>query len=116
MWAQILNMIIGIWLMAAPQVLDHGGVVADIDHIFGPVIASFAIIALSGSTRSVAYYNIPLGAWLVIAPLLLAYETDSARINDIVSGLLVVVFSFFRRNITQSYGGGWFSRASSTKL
>lgn len=107
MWAQILNTMLGIWLMAVPAVLNYNGISADSDHILGPIVASFAIIALSGSTRSVAYYNVPLGAWLMIAPLLLGYESETAQINDVFVGLLIVVLSFFRRRANQSYGGGW---------
>jgi hypothetical protein len=109
MWAQVLNTILGIWLMAAPQVLNYGGPAADNDHILGPIVASFAIIALSGNTRAVANFNIPLGAWLIVSPWVLGYENDSARMNDVVSGTLITLLSFFKRSVKQSYGGGWSS-------
>jgi hypothetical protein len=107
MWAQVFNTMLGIWLMAAPQVLGYNGIAADNDHILGPVVASFAIIALSGCTRSVARFNTPLGAWLLLAPWLLGYENQIAVVNDIATGLLIVIFSFFERKANHLYGGGW---------
>jgi|SRR4051812_47139353 hypothetical protein len=107
MWAQILNTIMGIWLMAAPHVLTYSGVAADNDHIVGPIVASFAVIALSGCTRSTANFNAPLGVWLLLAPWILGYETPNAILSDSVSGLVITFLSTIKRSITQSYGGGW---------
>jgi hypothetical protein len=107
MWAQILNIVLGIWLMASPGILGYNGVAADINHIVGPVVASFAIIALSGCTKSVSKCNIPLGLFLVIAPWILQYESGNAIANDIFAGLLITGFSFIKRKTNKQYGGGW---------
>jgi hypothetical protein len=96
MWAQILNMALGLWLMATPDIFRYNGVAADSDHIIEPVVASFSIIALSGCTRTVAMYNIPLGTWLVLAPWLLRYENEVATLNDMAVGFFVTVFAFFQ--------------------
>jgi hypothetical protein len=107
MWAQIFNVLLGIWLMVAPDVLHYNGIAADNDHIIGPVVVSFAIIALSGCTRTVSKFNIPLGVWLVVAPWILNYENQVPLINDMASGVLITVFSFFKRKTDHLYGGGW---------
>jgi hypothetical protein len=107
MWAQILNMILGLWLMAAPDIIGYSGRAADNDNIIGPVIASFSIIALSGCTRSISMYNLPLGIWLFLAPWFLGYEDRSATFNDMAVGFLITGFSFFKRKTNKQYGGGW---------
>jgi hypothetical protein len=107
MWAQIFNIILGIWLMAAPQLLDYHGTAADNDHIIGPVVTSFAIIALSGCTTAVGKYNVLLGAWLVFAPWILDYDNTISIANDMVAGVLIVVFALFKRTTNNQYGGGW---------
>ena len=98
---------LGIWLMAAPQLLSYHGTAADNDHIIGPVVTSFAIIALSGCTRSVGKYNIPLGVWLSFAPWVLDYDKDISIVNDIVTGVLIIIFALFKRTTNDQYGGGW---------
>jgi hypothetical protein len=107
MWAQIINTMLGLWLMAAPGILKINGMAADNDHIIGPIVASFSIIALSGCTRAVAKFNIPLGIWLLIAPWFLGYENEIAIFNDMGVGFFVTIFSFFKRRTNQRYGGGW---------
>ena len=107
MWAQIFNTVLGLWLMASPGILKNNGVAADNDHIIGPVVASFAIISLSGCTRAVAKCNLPLGIWLLLAPWILGYENEISTMNDMGVGLLITVFSFFKRTTNQEYGGGW---------
>jgi len=93
--------------MAAPEILKYNGIAADNCHIIGPVVASFAIIALSGCTRTVATYNAPLGLWLMVSPWLMNYENGASMINSFSSGILITFFSFFKRKTIQQYGGGW---------
>ena len=113
MAAQIVNTLLGIWLMAAPAILDYNGAPADNSHIIGPVIASFATIALSGATRGVARFNIVTGGWLLMAPLFLGYEDATLVFNDIIVGIIVMVLSFSERKASHQYGGGWKSLRNS---
>jgi hypothetical protein len=107
MWSQILNIILGIWLMTAPQLLKYNGTAADNDHILGPVITSFAIIALSECTKAVGKYNVPLGAWLVFAPWVLGYDEAISIANDTIAGVLIILFALVKRKTKNQYGGGW---------
>ncbi len=107
MWAQVINAILGIWLMAAPGVFGFDKPIDDNDHIIGPLIATFAVVAFWECTRVVRTYNIPLGAWLLLAPWVLGYENTLATVNDMGVGLLVIAFSLVKGKIENRYGGGW---------
>lgn len=107
MWAQIINVVLGVWLMASPAVLGFEGTAADNDHIVGPVIASFALISWWEATRVVRLYNLPLGLWLLLAPWLLGYSDTAAITNDMVIGALVASLSLVKGKIKGTYGGGW---------
>ena len=107
MWAQILNAILGIWLVAAPAVLGYDGTAADNAHIIGPVVASFAVISWWEATRTVRLYNIPLGAWLLLAPWVLGYDSSGPVVNDMLVGALVLGLSFVKGRVTETFGGGW---------
>jgi hypothetical protein len=107
MWAQIVNAVLGLWLMVSPSILGLEGSTADNDHIIGPIIASFAIISWWEATRVVRLYNIPLGLWLILAPWVLGYENNSAIINDMAVGLLVIGLALVKGELTSTFGGGW---------
>ncbi|MGH7966442.1 MAG: SPW repeat domain-containing protein, partial [Candidatus Binatia bacterium] len=50
MWAQLTNILLGVWLMVAPAVFGYVGTASTNDRIVGPLVASFAMIALSEAT------------------------------------------------------------------
>lgn len=107
MWAQIINAIIGIWLMIAPAVLHYNASGTDSCHIVGPVIAAFAIVAWWEATRGVRKFNIPLGLWFLVSPWILGYQEILPIINDMVCGALVIIFAMFKGKVEGNYGGGW---------
>lgn len=109
MWAQIINALLGVWTMVTPSLLPAGQAASDNNHIVGPVIATFAIVAWWEATRVVRLYNVPLGAWLIAAPWVLGYEATGAIANSMVTGLLVVLLSFVEGKIEHQFGGGWSS-------
>ena len=107
MWAQVINAVLGIWLMAAPAVFGYGDPAQANDRIFGPIIATFAIVAWWEATHNIRWANIPLGAWLVLAPWVLGYDATAAMANSMVVGGIVVGLSFVKARVTKRYGGGW---------
>lgn len=109
MWARILNAALGIWLMAAPAVLGYGAPAEVNDRIVGPVVTTFAIVAIAGATRPVRRVNTVAGVWLLLAPWILGYGAVETRINDMVVGAFVIAFSLVRGKITDEFGGGWSS-------
>lgn len=104
---RLINVAVGIWLMAAPAVLDYGGKAATNDRIVGPVTITFATIAIWESTRSVRWVNVILGVWLLLAPRILMYGPTSPKINSLVAGVLMIAFGLVRGPIEQQFGGGW---------
>lgn len=109
MWAQIINAVLGIWLMAAPAVLAYGGTAATNSRIVGPIAATFAITAMWEITRGTRWVNVAAGLWLLIAPWMLGYEHLAPRIDDRIVGFLLVIFALVRGEVKHRYGGGWAS-------
>lgn len=107
MWAQVIVIISGVWLMVAPEVFGFDKSISDNAHIVGPLIATFAIVALSECTRNVRFFNLPLTAWLILAPWILQYNNSTAVINDYAVALLVAGLSFVKPKRKNRYGGGW---------
>ena len=74
MLGQFLVAVCGLWLMTAPDLLGYGEPARMNDYIVGPLVVSFAVIAVAETTRSLRWGNVALGMWLVLAPLFLRYE------------------------------------------
>jgi hypothetical protein len=106
MWPQLFNTAVGIWLMAAPAVLKYGRPASSNDHIVGPLVATFACIAIWEVMRSVRGVNLPLGLWLIAAPMVLGHPQAGA-INSVVCGIAIAIASCLGGAIQQRFAGGW---------
>jgi hypothetical protein len=106
MWAQLVATAFGVWLMASPDVLGFEGALRTNHHIVGPLVATFACIAIAGCTRAVRWCNLPLGVWLVLAPWILGGES-AATIDSILTGATVTACALVRGRVRWKYGGGW---------
>lgn len=106
MWARILNVSLGVWLMAASDVLNYAGGARTNDVIVGALVASFAVIAIWEVTRPARWANVALGAWLIAAGWVLGFE-QTAAVNGSVVGVFVVTFGFVRGKVRERFGGGW---------
>lgn len=109
MWAQVINAILGIYLMSCPDYFGYGmkAAASNNDHIVGPVIATFAITAIWEACRNARWFNIPVAFWLLLAPWVLGYDNTTAIINDMVVGVIVLALSFVKGHVSQRFGGGW---------
>jgi len=106
MWPQLVNVALGLWLMAAPAVLNYGRPASTSDHIVGPLIATFACIALWEATRAMRWINLPLGLWVLAAPWLLDAPL-AGRLSSMLTGTAVAGLSCFGGTVRQRFGGGW---------
>jgi hypothetical protein len=107
MWAAIASTFLGIWLMVAPAILDLHGLARAHAHVVGPLVVTFAAIAISQVTRSVRRVNALLGVFLVLAPLLFGYGFSSAAVHSIVVGIATFALSLPPGTPHHQQGGGW---------
>ena len=108
MGIQVLNTVLGIWLMVAPAVLGYGGPGAMNDRVCGPLAAGFALIAMHEVTRPLRWIILPVGVWLLVAPWVLGYGT-AAAVNSVVVGLLLTLLAPWGGRVRHGFGGGWSS-------
>lgn len=115
MFARLVSAALGIWLMAAPAVLDYGEPAASADRIVGPLVASFSLIAAWEVTRALRWVNVALAVWLVVAPVLLGYPRDPL-VNGIATGVLIGSLSLVRGRRKHRFAGGWRSLVGRERL
>ena len=68
---QAVVVVLGLWTMVSPTVLDLGEGASNSAWVVGPVVASLAYIAAWSIARGLRYLNAPLGAWLALSPVVL---------------------------------------------
>lgn len=107
MTARLLAVAVGLWLMAAPAVLDHSEQAADNDRTVGPIIACFAFVAIWQVVRPLRWATLPLGAWLVVAPLALGYDDGLVIANSFACGAATMALAPLGAEVSRSFGGGW---------
>lgn len=107
MWAQIVNCVLGIWLMFAPAVLGHSGaLLAKFDRTAGPWIAAVAFVSISQISRSTRWLSLPASAVLIVAPLFLD-APGIAQVNSIIVGVVTASLTPLGSPDQRKYGNGW---------
>lgn len=107
MWARYVTVILGLWLMVAPGIFNFEKSIANNGHIIGPLMITFATIAIFECTRNVRYATLPLGAWLLFAPWVLDYDNNTAFASDYITGWLAMALSLVKLKRENHFGGGW---------
>jgi len=103
-WNLLLCAALGVWLMAAPAVLGATGAAANVDHLVGALIVTWAVIAFGEIVRPVRLLNVLMGLGVVAGPWLLAGDTEWSRWNDVIVGVAVMVLSIPRGRIQERFG------------
>ncbi|HVK16122.1 MAG TPA: SPW repeat protein [Fimbriiglobus sp.] len=107
MYAQLAAFLLGVWLTVTPGALGFSDPARANFHVVGPLVAMFALTAVFQVTRPVRWVNLPLGAWLVVAPWILGYVTGPETAWSVAIGLAVAGLATVRGTVTERFGGGW---------
>jgi hypothetical protein len=106
MWWQRLAFLLGLWLMAAPALLNLPDADADLLHVLGPIAAAIGFIAASEVTRGLRWLNLPVGLALVIAPFVFGFDLGGL-LASALTGVALMILAFLGGRTRTSYGGGW---------
>ena len=106
MWAHGAIAVIGMWLLAAPDVMGYNGPPRLNHQIAGAWIATLGIVAMSESVRAVRWLNVGVGLWLVIAPFIWDYSREQL-LASILVGLAVMGLACVQGMISERFGEGW---------
>jgi len=98
---------IGVLLMCTRVVFGTEGAMANSDHVMGCLVITIAVTALAEVGRPVRFLNIPIGAWLILAPFVLAGASLAAMIASIVLGVALIALSLPRGRLSGEHYGGW---------
>ncbi len=90
----VLNAIFGTWLIIAPFILGYLGSPRVNDIVVGIIVFVLALISAFYENKWSQTINLLVGIWLIISPFVSGYASiTGAMVNDIILGLLVIIFS-----------------------
>ncbi len=104
-WTIAVQLGIGSWLMARPDILHLGGRTADCDHLLGALVVTVTTIATAEVTRTARLLNIPLGFLLIVAAFLFARDLPIVFCSELISGVILVFVSIPKGRIFERCNG-----------
>ena len=99
-----VNLLLGLWLIVAPFVLDYsGGDPYWNDIVFGGIVAVLALVRVAGAAGAswLSYLNGLIGAWLFISAFWLD-DTSQAAWNDVIVGAVIFIFALVSATASDS--------------
>jgi len=97
MWARVVEVMIGFWLLASPFIFAHpadeiGRWATDLGS--AAVLITLAVLSYVPQTRHAHWFNILVGFWLCgYGYFAEPYPTPPALQNDLLVGLTVLMFA-----------------------
>lgn len=102
-WLILVQALIGVWLMARPDVLPFTIESANCDHWMGAIIVTAAAVATAEVTRTVRFVNVIAGVAVLILTLLFSSGSTEVLISGITSAILLIIVSLPRGVIIERY-------------
>lgn len=102
-WTIIVQVIVGVWLMARPSILPFNIESANCDHWMGAIIVTVAAVSTAEVIRTVRFVNVLAGLAVLILTLVFASGSIVVLISGIVSSVVLIVASLPRGVIVEQY-------------
>lgn len=116
MWKPVATGILGLWLMISPSIFDMHQQSAGNNHITGPLVLTFSVIALWEVNKRAIRLNIVIGAWLLLALFVLDFSNNIAFFSNGTCAAFIILLSSIKRKSKKRFGGGWRSLFQKTPL
>ncbi|MFI5334850.1 MAG: vitamin K epoxide reductase family protein, partial [Chlamydiales bacterium] len=102
-WFIVLQAIVGVWLMARPNILPYNIASADCDHWMGAIVVTVAAVATAEVTRTARFVNIIAGVIVLILALLFSSGSTAVLMSGIASAVLLILVSIPKGVIVERY-------------
>jgi hypothetical protein len=105
-WQDIASRLLGVWLVVSSFVLGFAGAATWITIVLGLFIILFAVEGFVIPSYLEEWGELLLGLALLVAPWTVGYESVSATVSSLASGILVILFAAWELMTDRDLTGG----------
>ena len=109
-WQDIASLLLGVWLVVSPFVLGFAGAATWITIVLGLSVILFAIEGFIIPSYLEEWGELFLGLALLVAPWTVGYESVSATVSSVASGILVILFAAWELMTDRDFTTWWHDR------
>lgn len=106
-WTLSASVLLGAILIMTPLIVGTDPPLYFSDHVAGCLVILIAVTAMAEVVRPVRFFNVAVGAWVAVAPFLLAGGNVASTLADVAVGLALVALSLPRGTRSDEHYGGW---------
>lgn len=109
MWAQLINVLLGVWLLISPYILHFDGAPYTTAHVTGPIVVALAVVSCREVTRIFRFLLLLPALWLMLAPWFLHFSAGVPLANEELVAIAMTICAVLPGSRRQRIGGGWLS-------
>jgi SPW repeat len=109
-WQDAASLLLGVWLVLSPFVLGFDGATVWITIVLGLCVILFAVEGFVIPSYMEEWGELLIGLALVVAPWTVVYESASATVSSMVSGILVILFAVWELMTDRDFITWWHDR------
>jgi SPW repeat len=109
-WQDVASLLVGVWLVFSPSALGFAGAALWITILLGLSVVLFAVEGFVIPSYLEEWGEVLLGLALLAAPWTVGYESVSATVNSMLSGMLVILFAAWELMTDRDFVTWWHDR------
>lgn len=109
-WQDAASLLVGLWLVFSSFILGLSGAAVWVTIALGLGVMLFAIEAFVIPSYLEEWGEMLLGLSLLLAPWTIGYESVSATVSSVLSGIVVILLAVWELTTDRDFNAWWHDR------